>query len=103
MISKVNEYENRITQTIYQEMLIKNKAKNMPVMIKRVIDIIDMNPGKRGLVHTGNYGIMNELKRMNHPRIITYGNSVEKDIAIKRFKEHRKNNRIQRDRFLRVG
>ena len=29
MISKVNEYENRITQTIYQEMLIKNKAKNI--------------------------------------------------------------------------
>tara|TARA_Y100000385_G_scaffold233596_1_gene246496 strand:- start:596 stop:1465 length:870 start_codon:yes stop_codon:yes gene_type:complete len=29
MISKVNEYENKITQTIYQEMLIKNKAKNI--------------------------------------------------------------------------
>ena len=29
MISKVNEYENRITQTIYQEMIIKNKATNI--------------------------------------------------------------------------
>jgi Rad3-related DNA helicase len=59
-----------------------DKAKNMGTMIDRIIKVIDANPGERGLVHTGNYGITKELIERNHPRIMTYSNADEKEKMI---------------------
>ena len=60
----------------------KNRQENMPAMIQRIIACIDKHPNERGIVHTGNYEIMRELEKLNHPRIVTYANSAEKEQMI---------------------
>lgn len=60
-----------------------DKAKNMSTMIDRIIKVIDANPGKRGLIHTGNFEIMKELSLRNHSRVMTYSNSAEKEDMVK--------------------
>lgn len=64
-------------------MSYQDKARNMPTMIDRILKVIDANPDERGLVHTGNFEIMKELAARNHPRIMTYSNSAEKEDMVK--------------------
>ena len=65
-----------VTPTI--SMSYKNKHANKPAMVQRVIDIINLHPNERGLVHTGNFELMRALDAVKHPRIRTYTNSTEK-------------------------
>jgi hypothetical protein len=57
----------------------KDKIMNTPTMLRRIVEVIDKNPGIRGLIHTGNYENMRALQDLRHPRIMTYGNSAEKE------------------------
>lgn len=87
-VPQVFDYSNSpvtfVTPTI--SMTWNNKRENMPFMVSRIIDIINSRPGRRGLVHTGNFEMMYELKKRNHPRIICYTNSHEKEEAIRLLK-----------------
>lgn len=64
----------------------KNKKENMPDLINRVISFINSRPNRRGLVHTGNFELMHALRRQNHPRILCYSNSEEKEEIIRLLK-----------------
>lgn len=64
----------------------KNKLENMPKLIQRIIMCIEAHPHDRGVVHTGNFEIMRELEKLNHPRIITYSNSAEKEDILRLLK-----------------
>ena len=64
-------------------MSYRDKHANMKKMIDRIINIVNHHPNERGLIHTGNYEIMNELARIRHPRILTYANSSEKEDVIR--------------------
>lgn len=66
-------------------MAYRSKEENMPKMLRRIKDIIDNHPNERGLVHTGNYELTKKIQELNHPRIITYMKSSQKDDAIARF------------------
>jgi len=61
----------------------KNKKRNLPTMLKRIVDILEAHPNERGLIHTGNYEIMKAIEAMRHPRIKTYYGSAEKEEMIK--------------------
>jgi Rad3-related DNA helicase len=55
----------------------KNKAANMPIMIERVIDIINHHEGERGLIHTGNFAFAKALMDTGHPRLISYDSKTK--------------------------
>lgn len=57
----------------------KNKDMNMSQLIQRIVMCVEKHPHERGLVHTGNFEIMRHLEQLNHPRILTYSNSAEKE------------------------
>lgn len=60
-------------------MSYKNKHLNMKTMMHRIQHIIDNHPNENGIVHAGNYQITKEIEKLNHPRIVTYTKSSEKD------------------------
>lgn len=66
-------------------MAYRDKAENLPKMLKRITEIIENHPNERGLVHTGNYELTKEIENLKHPRIITYINASEKDDAIAKY------------------
>lgn len=68
-------------------MTYQNKAQNLDEMVSRVIKIVNSHVGERGLIHTGTFEFMQAIKRRNHPRILTYTNSQEKEEIIELLKK----------------
>lgn len=56
--------------------------KNIELMNK----VIAKHPNEKGIIHTGNYEIMNYIEKRNS-RFISYRNTKEKLIALKKFRE----------------
>lgn len=61
----------------------RDKHENLPLAIERILKLVDHHKGQRGLIHTGNFEVMNLIKNRYNPRILTYSNSAEKEDIIK--------------------
>lgn len=60
----------------------KNKKQNLPTMVSNIMKIIDAHKGERGVIHCGTFEIMNAIKAMGNPRVLTHTNSAEKEEII---------------------
>lgn len=63
-------------------MAYKNIRQNTPEMVELVHKIMAYHKNERGIIHTGNFRLANELASKYSDRIITYRTAVEKEQAI---------------------
>jgi Rad3-related DNA helicase len=67
---------------------VKERAENLPKVVKLLDKIISKHKGQRGIIHCGSYEFMNYIKKESKHifRLVDYENSKGKSVAISKFK-----------------
>lgn len=66
------------------DMSYKNKSANMYELVRKVDAYCNAHKNQRGIIHTGNFEIMQQLQKLGNPRILCY-DTKNKSEVLKKF------------------